>query len=122
MNRNINDLLAECLLWTIVLGVIILVICFIMLPGCAASTGSVTDTGGGGAVSGASQAGGFNLSFVLGVAGAAGGGTLLGTICWQLYSVVVSWMNLRYDRENDQALIRAARHGCHKSVSRRRHR
>lgn len=110
MKKNTRSLFAEMTIYAIVCLVIAGCVWFVMVPGCAAQSAGIDTeiTGKGNTVAPTtSQLSGIvNIAYV---AAAGAGGTLLGTICWQLYSIAMSWMTLRYDRENDKALVEAAK-------------
>lgn len=79
MARQVDELVAECLMWLIVFCVIGLVVCFAMIPGCAAPqdgsvSGSSGKTIGDDQQASAQSQGGFSWVWI------GGGGTVAGLI------------------------------------------
>lgn len=117
MARQVDELVAECLMWLIVLGVLGTIICLVVVPGCAAPSAGIKSNidGAGNTVAPVTpqQSGGINFAYV---AAAGAGGTLLATICWQLYTLVLTRMQHaasqtgeELDAIRDARLIEAAR-------------
>lgn len=79
MAKQVDELIAECLMWLIVLGVLGAIICLVMVPGCAAPqdgsvSGSSAKTIGNDQQASAQSQGGFSWVWI------GGGGTVAGLI------------------------------------------